>query len=119
MKYLKLIMLVAICLLAIPTIAKPEVLSALNSEDFHLAQEQPSGFADNPFVKDIRETDLATLKLLAIVHHSSNAAALINHQIVRVNDFLGTAKVVAIDPKQVILSNDSGIYKLNFEGQGK
>lgn len=119
MKGLSLIvgaMTMSIALLAEP---QPQILSALNTEDFYLSQEQPANFTDNPFLKDIKEVDLASLKLLGVVHSPNNSAALINRQIVRVNDQIGKAKVIAIEPHLVVLGNDSGIYKLMFEGQSE
>jgi hypothetical protein len=43
-------------------------------------------------------------------------AALINQKIVRVDDSIGLAKVVEINPQEVILQGSDGIKKLTLNG---
>lgn len=117
MKSLRFMLWLIVVIWSFNVVGDSKVLSDINTEDFYLSQHQRANFNNNPFVKDIKEINLSSLKLLGIVYSENDSAALINRQIVRIDDYIAKAKVVSIKPDLVVLSNDSGIYKLGFEGQ--
>ena len=91
------------------------LLSGLNSKDFNQVQKSSLEWKGNPFIQQVEESGIDELKLLAIVYSKNKAQALINSQIVKKGDKIGSFKVVSIERQSVILRNDNGIFNLPFK----
>ncbi len=98
---------------------KEKPLSGLNTESFKPAIKTGDKWKNNPFAQSLDDVSVTSLKLFAIVYHPKDAAALISHHIVRVGDKIGSAEVVSIKKREVVLRDESGIFKLNFESRRK
>jgi hypothetical protein len=92
-------------------------LSGLNTTDFQASQQAQVQWKNNPFVQQTEGLGVHSLNLFAIVHGKNNAAALINDQIVKTGDKIGTAEIVSIEKQHVVLRNENGIFKLLFKSK--
>jgi len=92
-------------------------LSGLNLKDFREVEEHSVDWKNNPFVQQTEDINIANLVLAAILFHETDASALINGEIVRVGDEIGSSKVVAIHRHDVLLRNESGVFELQLKGK--
>ncbi len=90
-------------------------LSGLNTKDFFDVQKTLTKWQNNPFIQRGDTAGIDELVLFAIVYNKDNAAALINNQIVKTGDKIGSLEVVSIEKQQVILRNENGVFKLSFK----
>jgi hypothetical protein len=89
-------------------------LSGLNTKDFLSITENLLNWKDNPFIQRGEEASIEDLTLFAVIYNKNKAAALINNQIVKKGDRIGSFEVVSIQKQEVVLRNDNGIFKLLF-----
>ena len=89
-------------------------LSGLNTRDFLGITKNLLDWKDNPFIQRSEELTLDDLTLFAIVYNKNKAAALINNQIVKKGDKIGSFEVLSIEKQEVVLRNENGIFKLLF-----
>lgn len=89
-------------------------LSGLNTQDFLDVTKKLLNWKDNPFIQRGEESTVDDLTLFAVVYNKNNAAALINNQIVRKGDKIGSFEVLSIEKQEVVLRNENGIFKLLF-----
>ena len=92
-----------------------QLMSGVNSKDFNDAQKKPIVWKNNPFMQHLEDPGTDELTLLAIVYSEKKARALINDQIVKNGDEIGSFKVVSIQRQRVILRNENGIFSLQFK----
>lgn len=88
--------------------------SGLNTKDFLDITKKLTDWKDNPFIQRSEESTIDDLTLFAVVYNKNSAAALINNQIVRKGDKIGSFEVVSIERQEVVLRNENGIFKLLF-----
>jgi hypothetical protein len=93
-----------------------EPLSGLNMEDFEASAGKSPKWESNPFVKYGDAPATKQMILYGIVWNESKALALINSDVVKVGDKVGTSQVVAIEKAKVILRNSDGLYQITFKG---
>ena len=89
-------------------------LSGLNTRDFLDVTKNLLDWKDNPFIQRSEESTIDDLTLFAIVYNKNKAAALINNQIVKKGDQIGSFEVLTIERQEVVLRNENGIFKLLF-----
>lgn len=95
----------------------PDPLSGLNLEDFKNSSERGDPkWESNPFVKYGDSPQTKQLVLYGIVQGAGKALALINSEIVKVGDKVGSSEVVAIEKQKVVLRNSDGLYQISFRG---
>ena len=107
---IKILCLLLVCL----ELQAGRPLTGLNTEDFLDITKNLLDWKDNPFMQRGEEASLDDLTLFAIVYNKNKAAALVNNQIVKKGDKIGSFEVVSIEKQEVILRNDNGIFKLSF-----
>jgi hypothetical protein len=98
---------------------KNQPASGLNLEQLQQSNTKKTKWKNNPFVRKVEDVGIGGLKLYAVIHHPEDAAALINRQIVRAGDKIGTAEVVSIRKHEVLLRSLDGLFKLGFDGRKK
>lgn len=92
-------------------------LSGLNLEDFKSTPDARSQeWGSNPFVKYGDNPQAKQMILYGIVHGPHKAMALINSEVVRVGDKIGSSEVVSIERGKVILRNDDGLFQITMRG---
>jgi hypothetical protein len=91
--------------------------SGLNTKDFSDPKKGTLDWKGNPFIQQGETSGIDELTLYAVVHNQDNAQALINSQIVKKGDKIGTFTVVSIQRQSVILRNDNGVFNLSFKRQ--
>lgn len=108
---------ILICLAILAsTSVSADPISGLNLEDFQSGQEKKTDWNSNPFVKYGTNPQAKQMTLLGIIHGPDRAMALINNEIVKVGDKIGTNEVVSIDRKKVILRNEDGLFQITMRG---
>ena len=91
-------------------------LSGLNLEDFNSNKQSEVDWGTNPFVKYGDAFQTKQMALYGIIIGPGKSMALINSDIVKVGDKLGTSEVIAIEKQKVILRNADGLYQISFRG---
>jgi len=91
-------------------------ISGLNLEDFEKKKNEQTKWQNNPFVQTVDDVDVYDLQLKAIIWSPSDAAALINGEIVKTGEKIGISHVVSIEKDRVILRNENGIFRLPLKG---
>ena len=95
-------------------------LLGINVEDFSDTKKNGKLHWDkNPFVQPLKEADMGALRVEMIVYGPSFSAALVNGEILREGDKLGSIEVVKIYQKHLILRNEDGIFRLELRGKDK
>ena len=94
-------------------------ISGLNLKDFQKPASQAKAWTSNPFVKKVDDFDVFDIKLFAIAFSETDRAALINAQIVRIGDYLGSLEIVDISRNHVVIRDEGGVFRLTFEGRTK
>jgi len=98
-------------------VQKPaEPLSGLNLEDFEASAGKTPQWESNPFVKYGDAPATKQMILYGIVYNETKSLALINSDVVKVGDKVGSSQVVAIEKTKVILRNSDGLYQITFKG---
>jgi hypothetical protein len=90
-------------------------LSGLNTKDFLNIDKLGVEWKDNPFIHPQDNAGVDEMTLFAVVFSKKKSAALINDQIVKIGDKIGSSEVVDIQKQTVILRNESGIHSLSFK----
>lgn len=94
--------------------------SGMNLEQFEQKAEiKQQTFSNNPFAKSNNQTNVADLKLYAVIFNETNSAALINSNVVQIGDKINNYEVVAISPGYAVIRGPAGIFTLSFDGQAK
>jgi hypothetical protein len=89
----------------------------LNLEDFQSTGKKAGPtYESNPFVKYGDTPQTKQLTLYGIIHGNSKSLALINSEIVKVGDKIGSTQVVSIEKEKVILRNADGLFQISFRG---
>lgn len=114
-RYLGISLLVCTPLFA--GVKSPEPLSGLNLEDFQgTGKKSEPNWQSNPFVKYNDTPQTKQLTLYGIIRGASQSLALINSEIVKVGDKIGSSEVVSIERQKVILRNSDGLFQISFRG---
>lgn len=114
-RFLPLLMIVA--LLPLAGAKAPEPLSGLNMEDFQgTVKKHDANWESNPFIRNGEGPQTKQLNLYGIIRGKSKVLALINGEIVKVGDKIGSSEVVAIETQKVILRNADGLFQISFRG---
>ena len=91
-------------------------LSGVNTDDFQKPPNDQLRWEKNPFVQSVEEVGVHDLQLVAIVYRSSDeASCLINGKVLEKGEQIGGAEVVHIEEKQVVLRNESGLFRLTLQ----
>src|SRR5882724_6171208 len=77
-----------------------QFLSGLNTQDFGDVKTSTLNWQDNPFIQHVEESGIDELTLFAIVYSTQKAQALINSQIVKKGDKIGSFTVVSIEQQR-------------------
>ena len=96
--------------------AGEKTLSGLNLQDFENKKEGEIVWSNNPFVRPAGEITLDEMKLTGIAYSVEGSAAIVNDQIVRKGDKIGSNEVVGIEKNKVIIRNEDGLFSLMFQG---
>lgn len=97
------------------SLSATKLLSGLNTKDFLNINSLEIEWSHNPFIHPQNNIGVDEMTLFAIVYSKKKSAALINDQIVKVGDKIGSSEIVDIQKQTVILRNESGIHALSFK----
>jgi|GEM_PF-2642255 len=91
--------------------------SGLNLEGFAGGSGEGVKWIKNPFIREIDNVSLDELHLTAIVYSPNDSAALINGQVLRKNDRIGSNEILDITRDRVIVRNEGRIFNLVLKGK--
>lgn len=95
-------------------------LLGINVEDFSETKKNGKlNWDKNPFIQPSKEADIGALRVEMIVFSPTFSSALINGEIVKEGDKLGSVEVVKIYQKHLILRSEDGVFRLELRGKEK